>query len=202
MLGESRRSFPSWHPLAISLSFWPTRVTIISPFLANISLKYLWTEVLPLVRKFLGFFLGFSVQKQPATPNLAHKFHNKDGHLQFPVPPMTKTSNSPCQRCQPTRSRQHLPCVCSPHSPPGTLPPPSTPMDCDDNPGLRRVSFDSNASIFSRISLTASDSASLEAWERATLATSPSPSEPKSVGKSTSRRWVVFFGRNPGVYKT
>jgi hypothetical protein len=83
--------------------------------------------------------------------------------------------------------------------------PPSSPIDTDENPALRRASLDSDSSMFSHFSLTLESEAALQAWERAMIDTTPSPSPSKrtqDAGKSTSRRWVVFTGREPGVYNT
>lgn len=82
-----------------------------------------------------------------------------------------------------------------------TLPaPPYT----DDNPSLRRASIDSDSSIFSNFELTPESEADLRAWEETMLETpTPTPSKisPPGIIQST-RRWVVFKGRAPGVYHT
>lgn len=147
---------------------------------------------------------------QPTSLHPAHKFHNGQVRLQLLFPPMTNAQKSPsCLRCQSPRSQRHLPCVCSSQPPPfSTLPPSSMPPSTNEGPDLRRASLDSEASIFSHFSLTPESEATLRAWEQtmlssptATSSPSPSPSKlTKATDKLTSRRWVVFIGRNPGVY--
>lgn len=76
-------------------------------------------------------------------------------------------------------------------------------VDTDERPELRRASFDSDCSMFSHLSLTPESEAALQVWEQAMLGPKATPSKPTQAGgKLTSRRWVVFFGRDPGVYDT
>ena len=155
-----------------------------------------------------GRILGLPVQKRPGALHSSHKGRGHCACLQFPAPPMVNGSDSPtCPRCHSTHSRRHLPCVCSSQPPPfSTLPPSSMPVDTDEHPSLRRASFDSDCSMFSHFSITPESEASLRAWEQKMLGpTTPTPTPSKATqgtGKATSRRWVVFFGRNPGIYNT
>ena len=153
--------------------------------------------------------LGLLVRQWPTTPHINAAANTLSPAV--PCSPMTNSSNPPaCRRCQSNRSRSNLPCVCVSKPPPSssTLPPSSMAVDSDEDTTLRRASLDSDSSMFSHFSLTPENEASLRAWEQEMLGQMMPTSTPASskhsqgAGKSTSRRWVVFYGRIPGVYDT